>query len=156
MSENCSSLHKKSHYGWWLTLFITVLLLYCTFFFCAAYFLSESLVNNNRWISAGLSTGLTLVLWLILRSLNVTLSDGVLGAKMQKLRINRLTDAFVSMAIGVFLAALIVLFVDDFLYAGAKATHSYGSLGVIFVVFSGFIEYFSVFFLFEGRGISRL
>jgi hypothetical protein len=135
--------------------FAVMVLLFTSSTMLVGYFLSESIFNNNRWLSFGISLVVSLLLMFLLKETNRALSLGEYGAKMQFFRAGRFTLSFSFLVCGALIAALVVFLIDD-VSSFTAATKSYGSLAGLLVSLCGIFDFFYVYYLFLGRGVSRV
>lgn len=145
---------KNSYFLWWLGWFIFVLLVQSTSFFSSVYFFAESLEGEPRWLAMGILFGVSLLALIYVNHLNTRLSLGDLGSAMQPFRTSRFTAAFLTVAVSCLLAGLIAYLFDQVMLP-LTWTPS-GALGALLLSLSGVVEFVLVYFLFQGRGITRL
>jgi hypothetical protein len=138
-----------------LFLFILILLSDCGTFLAAMYFLAESIKNNNRWLAFGLLFLLASLIRTLLIFLNHRMSNGDVGHRMQFLRSYRFADSFVSVTLGAFLAAGIIVLEDEVIHTTPSEV-PFGSWAALLCSIACFYEFFSAYYIFLGRGVSRL
>lgn len=146
---------RKGTFIGWLCLFVFILLNDCGSFLAAIYFLAESIKNNNRWLAFSLLFVFACLVRTFLLFLNHRMSQGDLGYRMQFLRSYRFADAFVSVTLGALLASGIIALVDNVILT-TPADVPYGSWAALLCSLACFYEFFSAYYIFLGRGASRL
>lgn len=150
-----STSKEKGTFIGWLFLFVLILLCDCGTFLSSMYFLAESIKNNNRWAAFSILFVLASLIRALLIFLNHRMSNGDLGHKMQFLRSYRFADAFVSVTLGAFLSAGIIVLVDETIHTTPSPV-SFGSWAAFLCSLACFYEFFSAYYIFLGRGASRL
>lgn len=145
----------RDHFAGWLFLLFFLDILYGASFLALVYFFSESLFNGNRWWEFSLLTGLAILCFAGLSLVNKKMSFGELGSDMQKMRTSRFSVAFVSLACACLLGALF-LFLLEGVFFPKTIGHPFGALAALLDCLAGVVLFFQVYFLLEGRGVSRL
>lgn len=149
------SKQKNNPFPYWLVFFLLVLLFQATSFLVGLYLLAEILRNGNRWIAFAVVVFVNLLLLLAISFLNEKMSKGFLGSAMQKIRISRFTAAFLTVMIASLLGALLVYFIDDVFYPSVALT-PFGPIAALLASLGALLEFNFTYYLFQGRGISRL
>jgi hypothetical protein len=146
---------KQSRFGWWLTLFLLILLGYASFAFAGAYFLAETIFNGNRWWEFGGFAFAAVLFFVLLFFIDKKMSQGDLGSSMQKLRTSRFSAAFLSLVLASMIAAGLIFLFDGVVHT-EPAANPFGALAAFLACLMAVFLFFNLYFIFEGRGVSRL
>jgi len=152
MRERASA---RDHFAGWLFLLFFLDVVYGASFLALVYFFSESLFNGSRWWEFASLTGSAVLCFVFLSLINKKMSFGNLGSDMQKLRTSRFSVAFLSLACSCLLGALFLFLIEGVFFPKA-ISHPFGALAALLDTLSGMAFFFQIYFLLEGRGVSRL